>query len=131
MMQIILLAKGTGGDVFPFLTIGEALQSRGHVVTLATHSVHENLALAAGLGFLRLDTFTEYRQMQQEDHLLLQPRSTLLYHRRHVFPRILGVYELIKEHTHDHCSMTSSMFFYQFIFTQDPWKNVTAMIEQR
>jgi rhamnosyltransferase subunit B len=101
MTQIILLTKGTGGDVFPFVAIGQVLQARGHVVTLVTHCFYEDLAQAAGLAFIPLDSFAEYHQMRQEDHQLLHPHSAVLFHRRHVLPRISNEYRLIKEHIRD------------------------------
>ena len=67
MSQIIIIAKGTGGDIFPFLTIGRALQARGNIVTLFTHCVYENLVQEAGLAFIPLDDLAEYNQIQSRD----------------------------------------------------------------
>ncbi len=62
MTHILMLTRGTEGDVRPFVQIGKALTARGHLVTLVTHCVFEQPVRQAGLGFASFDTPGEYEQ---------------------------------------------------------------------
>lgn len=55
MANILLLTRGTGGDFYPFLCIGRALQARGHTATLITHRHYAEATRHAGLAFVALD----------------------------------------------------------------------------
>jgi rhamnosyltransferase subunit B len=101
MTQIIMITKGSGGDVFPFAALGRALQARGHEVTVASHCLYEDRIRADGLGFLSLDTEPEYREQRTADSQLLDPRSAVEYHRRHVLPRVLKEHRLICDYAWD------------------------------
>ena len=48
-MQIVLASVGSLGDVHPFIAIGQALQERGHAVTLICNDDFRALVQAAGL----------------------------------------------------------------------------------
>ncbi len=50
-MHAILATVGTGGDVFPYVGLGERLRSRGHRVTLAGPAEFRALAEGCGLAF--------------------------------------------------------------------------------
>lgn len=49
--HIVVATVGSQGDLFPFLAIGQALQARGHRVTIATHAIHQPVIAHAGLAF--------------------------------------------------------------------------------
>jgi UDP:flavonoid glycosyltransferase YjiC (YdhE family) len=53
MAQMMLLTRGTGGDVFPFVRIGAALKRRGHGVVLLSYSGFKGVAEKAGLPRVR------------------------------------------------------------------------------
>jgi rhamnosyltransferase subunit B len=59
MAKMILVTKGTGGDLFPFLRIGRALEARGHEVVLLSHWYYAERVARAGLRFAALDTPAE------------------------------------------------------------------------
>lgn len=48
-MQIVIASVGSLGDVHPFIAIGQALQARGHAVTLVTNNNFSTMVQAAGL----------------------------------------------------------------------------------
>ncbi|HEX8149202.1 MAG TPA: nucleotide disphospho-sugar-binding domain-containing protein [Pyrinomonadaceae bacterium] len=54
MPDILILTRGTGGDLLPLLPIGKALKARGHAVRLITHTNFEADARRAGLDFAPL-----------------------------------------------------------------------------
>ena len=57
-MKIVIMAVGNRGDVAPYTGLGVRLQEAGHLVTLATLNLFEDLVRSRGLGFhpLPLDT---------------------------------------------------------------------------
>lgn len=98
MANIILTTIGTGGDVFPFITLGAALKARKHRVSLLTHSCFSNEALKAGLNFAAIDTPEESTRMIQDGPLLNTPRGLLSFLDRYILPKVLIEYELICKH---------------------------------
>lgn len=50
-MKISILTMGTRGDVQPYAVLGQALQQRGHDVTLSTAKNFETFVRAYGIGF--------------------------------------------------------------------------------
>ncbi len=49
--HVVMATVGSLGDLFPFLAIGQALRTRGHRVTVASHPVHRDAVEQAGLRF--------------------------------------------------------------------------------
>ncbi|MDI9309323.1 MAG: glycosyltransferase [Limnohabitans sp.] len=54
-MKIALLALGTRGDIQPYAVLGQALQQRGHQVTLSTAKNFESLVLSYGINFIPVE----------------------------------------------------------------------------
>jgi sterol 3beta-glucosyltransferase len=54
-MRIAILTLGTRGDVQPYAVLGQALQQRGHHVTLATAKNFEGMVKSYGIGFVPID----------------------------------------------------------------------------
>lgn len=50
-MHILIVAVGSAGDVYPFITIGQALKRRGHAVTVIATPPHQGRIEGAGLAF--------------------------------------------------------------------------------
>ncbi|GAB2931296.1 glycosyltransferase [Micromonospora polyrhachis] len=57
---VLMVIHGTDGDVLPFVRIGRALRARGHDVTLLSHEYYRSVVAAAGIGFVPIDTISEY-----------------------------------------------------------------------
>jgi UDP:flavonoid glycosyltransferase YjiC (YdhE family) len=66
MAHIVMMTKGTGGDLFPYLKTGKALKSRGHEVSLVSHWYNEGKAAGAGLDFLAIDTPEEVPPYEEQ-----------------------------------------------------------------
>jgi len=49
--HVVFATVGSLGDLFPFLAVGCRLAARGHRVTVATHAVHRDAVVQAGLAF--------------------------------------------------------------------------------
>ncbi len=71
-MNVLLVALGSAGDVFPFLGLGRALLARGHQVTLLTNRHFEPDVRQTGLEFLELGTEDDYQSITS-DPLLWNP----------------------------------------------------------
>ena len=63
MINIIMLTHWLGGDIYPFITLGQQFQKRGHKVTLLTHCIYSQATKKAGLEFEPVDEYSEYRNM--------------------------------------------------------------------
>ncbi len=55
MAKFVLVTKGTGGDLFPFLRIGKELLARGHGAVVLSNWYHGRETRHAGLDFVPLD----------------------------------------------------------------------------
>jgi UDP:flavonoid glycosyltransferase YjiC (YdhE family) len=97
---MLIVTRGTGGDLVPFLGIGNALKRRGHDVTLFSHCAYANAARRAGLGFIAFDNPEEFDQFIKDGPLLNTPQGIPAFFRRHVLPKILAECEIIKEQYH-------------------------------
>jgi rhamnosyltransferase subunit B len=59
-MKVVISALGSGGDVFPFIALGQVLQERGHAVTLLANPHFADAVAQAGLSLVPLGTEEEY-----------------------------------------------------------------------
>ena len=64
-MKIAILTLGTRGDVQPYAVLGQALQSRGHEVTLSTGKNFEALVKSYGIGFAPVEA--DYQAVLDSD----------------------------------------------------------------
>jgi rhamnosyltransferase subunit B len=97
MSNILLVAKGTGGDLVPFPKLGQELKKRGHRVTLFSHCSYAGMAKQNGWDFVALDTPEERQRIIEDGQLLNSPSGYPTYFRRHVLPRVAAEYEAIQE----------------------------------
>jgi len=68
-LNVLLVALGSAGDVFPFLGLGQRLRAHGHQVTLLTNSHFEGLVRQAGLEFVELGTEADYQSITSDPRL--------------------------------------------------------------
>lgn len=78
-VKITMITVGSLGDVRPYVILGKELQSRGHVVTVATFASFESLITNAGLRFFPFSG----NAMQLMDHLM-KPGAKLFSYMREV-----------------------------------------------
>lgn len=55
LSDVILITRGSKGDLYPFLQIGSVFKNKGHRVTLLTDHVYEKYASKHGFDFAALD----------------------------------------------------------------------------
>lgn len=97
MSNMILLAKGSGGDVNPFIQLGCLLKSRGHCVTLVTHGYFAQAVKAAGLDCVPLDRYEEYIEAEKFERSAQVPVDGLLsLVGRYVIDKLPMEYELLR-----------------------------------
>src|SRR5438309_1220661 len=95
MAKIVILTKGSCGDLFPFLSAANALSKRGHDVVFLTHCSYKELVTETGVQFLPLDSVDECNIFFQNLHLLNTPRGALQFFQRHCLPHTAREYELL------------------------------------
>ncbi len=64
-MKIAILTLGTRGDVQPYAVLGQALQRRGHEVTLSTGKNFEDLVKSYGINFVPVEA--DYQAILDSD----------------------------------------------------------------
>lgn len=94
-VTVLVVARGSAGDVHPNVGLGLALRRRGHRVLLVAASVFEPLARRVGLPFVGFGTEEEYYQTLHDPDLWHPYRSFPLMARRLVLPLMRQIYELI------------------------------------
>jgi rhamnosyltransferase subunit B len=77
MANVVMTTHWTGGDVYPFIRIGNALKKHGHRVTLVTHCYYEQRARQAGLEFEPFDTPREWAEFLVDDAKIGNPLNNL------------------------------------------------------
>jgi rhamnosyltransferase subunit B len=66
MANMLLLSRGTGGDIFPFIQLGKVMRDRGHAVTVMTNCLFAVIVQEAKLDFLALDSVDDTEPSPQE-----------------------------------------------------------------
>jgi len=97
--KIVLVTCGTLGDLHPYLTVAEALQSRGHSVILATSELYRNLVTSRGIEFQAVPPdLKEFYSSPILQKLALRPfRGTEFIIRKIILPEIAEGYKRLLE----------------------------------
>ncbi|HEY4002011.1 MAG TPA: thioesterase domain-containing protein [Candidatus Xenobia bacterium] len=88
MGRLLFYARGSHGDVLPSLRLAQAMQDRGHQVTVVSHVTFAEACRDRGLELVPLDTATEAHAYQQDHPMLQTPATVLSFMRRHIVPRL-------------------------------------------
>lgn len=73
-MKIALLTLGTLGDVQPYAVLGQALQRRGHQVTLSTAKNFESLVRSYGINFTPVEAdFQAFMETEEGKKMMKNP----------------------------------------------------------
>lgn len=75
-MQVILVAIGSAGDVYPFIGLGRTLLKRGHGVTLCSMPIFQSVIEQHGLSFVPVCDEQTYAQAMA-DPKLWDPKTSL------------------------------------------------------
>jgi len=67
MLNVLMHAMGTGGDVDPMVAIGKELLRRGHKVTLLSNDYFKKAIVDSGLDFVSVGTVEQYQQGNSVD----------------------------------------------------------------
>jgi rhamnosyltransferase subunit B len=98
MKNIVLVTKGSYGDLVPFLAIGEALKRRGNDVILISNCHYEGAARKVGLAFDSWDTPSQYQAFISDGYLLDSPTGIREFADRHIFPQLEREYSVLEKH---------------------------------
>ena len=101
-MNVLLMAKGTGGDIYPFLALGKELKQRGHEVTLLTHCCFAQTVAAAGISFAAIDTQDGSSERVFHDSVVTNTKDLLATTQRNIETDLAAETELIEQNcTHN------------------------------
>jgi rhamnosyltransferase subunit B len=96
MRNILLMTKGTGGDLAPFLAIARSLRTRNYRVGFLTHCIYERVVQQTGAEFKALDSPEEFERFIADGELLNKPGGISAFFRRHYLPKVDREYEIIR-----------------------------------
>lgn len=96
--KIILVTKGTYGDIVPFLALGRALKDRGNQVVLITNAHYASEAAKAELEFDSWDSGSEYEAFVKDGPLLDVPWGIRDFADKHIFPQFEREYNVLTKH---------------------------------
>lgn len=66
---VIIATSGTGGDLLPFVTLGQGLLERGNRVLMLIPRFHDATVQASGLPFQTFGTHEEFQAQQNDPDL--------------------------------------------------------------
>jgi rhamnosyltransferase subunit B len=95
--KVVILTKGTAGDLFPFLAAASALRGRGHSVVFLSHCDYQAEVEKTGAAFVPLDSSKERALFLQDVSLLNTPTGALRFFTQHCLPRTCREYQLLAE----------------------------------
>lgn len=94
--RIVLIALGSGGDVFPVLAMGRKLRERGHEVVMGTTDVFADAVREAGLEHVQIGDDRSSQSAEDDPNLWKFPDGVKI-----LFDRLLdavpGTYDLIAD----------------------------------
>jgi UDP:flavonoid glycosyltransferase YjiC (YdhE family) len=94
-MKILLVTRGSQGDIYPYLILAKELESRGHYVTLTLPNVFAAEAKDAGVHFLTQASDDIEGLMAEET---LKTKDFLAWTRRVIDSQFEELIPLLKEH---------------------------------
>jgi UDP:flavonoid glycosyltransferase YjiC (YdhE family) len=94
-MKILLVTRGSQGDIYPYLALARELESRGHYVTLTLPKAFEGEAKDAGVHFL-IQAFDDIEGMMAGGEL--STRTFLAWTRRVIASQFDELIPLLGEH---------------------------------
>lgn len=94
--HLLFATSGTGGDLLPFVRLAQAMQARGHSVSVLAPRIHEPTLLASGLPF-RLYGSAGHDAALLANPLLWDERQGFGVILRDLMPRLLALREHVLE----------------------------------
>jgi len=97
VLNVLLVALGSAGDVHPFIALGRALKSRGHRATLVSIGVFEQTAQDAGLHFIEVLDPEQYEAVSNNPDVWDPVKGIKLIIEKFYVPAMPEVYRIIEE----------------------------------
>jgi len=95
-LNILLATLGSAGDVHPMVSLGIALQKRGHRATIITNEIFSDSVRAASLDFIAMGTTREARETMADPRLWQASRGYQCVAERVIVPNISRLYQIIE-----------------------------------
>lgn len=107
----MVVTLGSLGDVHPFVGVAQALQRRGHRVTLLTNGYLESLVRAAGLDFHSIGRAQDYERTTADADLWSPTKGMEVFWRNLGAPAMKPTYEFIRDVAgSEKCTVVASPF---------------------
>jgi rhamnosyltransferase subunit B len=108
-MQVILIAIGSAGDVYPFIGLGRALLQRGHGVTLCSMPVFQSAIEQQGLDFVSVCDEQTYQQAMA-DPKLWDPKTSFPRLWEAIAQMLEPVYRYVTSRRHEDILVVGSLW---------------------
>lgn len=94
-MNIFVAALGSYGDVYPMVGLAKNLQSRGHSITLFTHSHFSSLAQNYELDSVAIDTQEDYDRFANHPDLFDPRKAFSVFAGQIIMPNVRTIYNSV------------------------------------
>lgn len=120
-MDILIPTIGSSGDVYPLLTLGEALSKRGHQVTVVANQVFKDTVIECGLNFIQLGDLSSYEAVLSDPDLWHPQRAFNLIARQFVLPSIRPLFSAIEQFDPQNTLVLACGFCFGARLAQEKW----------
>lgn len=98
LSNVIILTRGTKGDLYPFIHIGRGLKERGHEVTLLSNYSYKEYAKQEGFDFdfVALDEDESFQTMIEMTEFYNKLPSLIQLYKDHIIPNLEKELEVIE-----------------------------------
>ena len=120
-MDILIPTIGSSGDVYPLLTLGEALSMRGHQVTVIANQVFKEMAIECGLNFIQLGDLSSFEAVLSDPDLWHPQRAFNLIARQFVLPSIRPLLREIEQFDPQNTLVLACGFCFGARLAQEKW----------
>ena len=100
-MNILIPTMGSSGDVFPLLSIGREMQTRGHQVYIIANPVFKELVSESGLKFIALGSEQDYFKTVNDPDLWKPERSFNAIVQHGILPLMPLLFDIIRKFSPD------------------------------
>lgn len=128
-MNILLPTMGSSGDVFPLISIGQAMQARGHKVFIIANLVFGKMVKESGLDFIALGSEQDYYNLVNDPDLWNPARSFNVIVKHGILPFMPLLFEIIHKFSPDDSLIASSLLLFASRMAQEKYGYRMATIQ--
>lgn len=96
-MKAVIITIGSGGDVNPFIAIGQAMKRRGHEIIMLVNPYFKQQVLDAGLGYQPLGESFDINQIANTPEIMDKRKGLNFLLKNYLLPNVPIMIEAIEE----------------------------------